>query len=90
MSIEREPTEDELMGMTWWNGLSERARALWLQRAGTAVAADAWALFKANPGIAFEVGLQEGQELARANADSAPLGAESLVLYLSPTDPTRH
>lgn len=87
---EREPTADESMGMDWWNGLSERARALWLQRVGTAVAADAWALFKADPGVAFQIGVQEGQELARANADGAALGPETMALYLSPTAATRH
>lgn len=39
---------DETLGMTWWNGLSEAARAGWLQRAGTAVAAEAWEYFKRN------------------------------------------
>ncbi len=60
----REPTEDELAGMTWWNSLSKRARELWFARVGKPVVADAWALLKSNPGIAFEVGAQEGQEIA--------------------------
>jgi hypothetical protein len=37
---------DGLLGMAWWNGLHEDVRAKWGARAGTGVAADAWALFK--------------------------------------------
>ncbi len=44
---EREPTEDQQAGMAWWNGLREPDRAAWLAAAGSAVAADAWAAFKA-------------------------------------------
>ena len=44
---ERRPTEDEQAGMSWWNGLSEPERAAWLSVADSAVAADAWAAFKA-------------------------------------------
>jgi hypothetical protein len=44
---EREPTNDEAMGMAWWNGLTESERAHWMKSAGTAVVADAWAAFKA-------------------------------------------
>ncbi len=90
MPIDREPAADESMGMAWWNGLTERARALWLERADSAVPADAWALFKGNPGIALEIGLQEGAELARANPDGAASQSQGLDLYLAPTDPTRH
>jgi hypothetical protein len=89
-AVERDPNDDEKAGMAWWNGLSERARALWLQRAASAVAADAWALFKANPGISFEIGVQEGSELARANAGGPALDAASMDLYLAPTGPARH
>jgi len=46
MSARRKPTPDEALGMAWWNGLSERQRAEWLRRAGSAVVADAWAAFK--------------------------------------------
>jgi hypothetical protein len=85
-----EPAADELLGMAWWNGLSDRARALWLQRVGTAVAADAWALFKTDPGIAFEIGFQEGRELAAAAADDSSLGDKGLALYRLPAGKTRH
>jgi len=41
------PTTDELMGIAWWNGLTKKERARWLQLAGnTCVPADAWAAFK--------------------------------------------
>jgi hypothetical protein len=63
--------------MAWWNGLSDRAREIWLERAGTAVAADAWAQFKADPGIAFEVGLQEGREIAAAEHARADIEVTS-------------
>lgn len=43
---ERQPTEDDAAGMAWWNALPERDRKHWLRAAGSAVAADAWALFK--------------------------------------------
>lgn len=52
-------TPTEVLGMAWWNGLSERDRAGWQQRAGSAIAADAWTLFKAKPTAADEVGLPE-------------------------------
>lgn len=48
MSEQREPTPDEAMGMAWWNSLSERQRLFWLDQAGTAVPADAYAAFKAD------------------------------------------
>lgn len=38
---------DAELGMTWWNRLTERERAEWMERAGnTGVAADAWEAFK--------------------------------------------
>jgi hypothetical protein len=90
MSFEREPTEDEVLGIVWWNQLTERARSLWLQRAQSTMPAPAWALFQSDPGISFEIGLQEGQELARANEGGTSLGADSLALYGAPAGPTRH
>ena len=48
----RPPTEDERLGMEWWNALSRHQRAHWLteatlrDRAGPASAADAWAEYK--------------------------------------------
>jgi len=44
--MEREPTQDERLGMEWWNALSEVARRDWLRRADSARPADAWAAFK--------------------------------------------
>lgn len=41
-----EPTKDEQAGIDWWNALPETARARWLERAGSAVVADAWDAFK--------------------------------------------
>jgi hypothetical protein len=38
------PTEDEKLGMAWWNTLSEAERRLGI--AGSAKASDAWAAFK--------------------------------------------
>jgi len=57
--VKREPTKDETAGMLWWNGLSERARAIWMGFAGSARPADAWELYKANPGLAVSVKIQE-------------------------------
>lgn len=48
MAADREPTADEALGMTWWNGLTDVERAGWLQRADTSVVADAWAFFKSD------------------------------------------
>jgi hypothetical protein len=45
---ERQPTEDESLGMAWWNSLSEESRGQWATRTGTGVVADAWAAAKAN------------------------------------------
>lgn len=44
---QRTPTADEALGMAWWNSLSDENRAKWAIKAGTGVAADAWAAFKA-------------------------------------------
>jgi hypothetical protein len=38
---------DAAAGMTWWNSLSESARAYWLRAAGSATAADAWRVYQA-------------------------------------------
>jgi hypothetical protein len=46
MSTDRKPTPDESAGMTWWNGLTKQQRAEWLERAGSAIPAHAWAEFK--------------------------------------------
>jgi len=62
LPVARDRTDEQLR-MDWWNGLSERARELWLHRTDSGIAG-AWAMFKTNPGDAFEVGLQEGRELA--------------------------
>jgi hypothetical protein len=42
---------DNHPGITWWNSLTERERAYWLQQAGSAVPGDAWtAYLKTLPG----------------------------------------
>ena len=38
---------DAVLRMTWWNGLTRREQAWWLQQAGSDVPADAWEAFKA-------------------------------------------
>lgn len=40
------PANDEADGIAWWNSLTDRGRGLWLEAAGTATPADAWAYFK--------------------------------------------
>jgi hypothetical protein len=41
------PTEDELAGMAWWNGLPEYERTRWMGFAGnTGKVADAWEEWK--------------------------------------------
>lgn len=53
---ERAPTEDEQAGIEWWNALTEQERAEWLQKAGSAVVADAWKAFKRDhPKYGYEV-----------------------------------
>jgi hypothetical protein len=42
------PSADDQMGMDWWNGLTETARANWLKSAASARPVDAWAAFKAH------------------------------------------
>jgi hypothetical protein len=42
----RQPTDDEQAGIDWWNALTEAQRADWLETAGTAVPAQAWAAYK--------------------------------------------
>ena len=37
---------DSRLGMAWWNDLTERERSEWMDRAGSAVPADAWEVFK--------------------------------------------
>jgi hypothetical protein len=45
---EQLPQPDALLGLSWWNNLTEVERIAWMERAGnTGVAADAWAAFKA-------------------------------------------
>ncbi len=46
VSLNREPTADELAGVEWWNSISEPRRADWLQMAESAKPADAWAEYK--------------------------------------------
>jgi hypothetical protein len=44
---ERLPTPDELAGIVWWNGLSDRDRMRWCQAAGSLAPADARSAFLA-------------------------------------------
>ena len=47
-----EPSEDDIAGMAWWNGMNDADRKAWADRVGTGVARDAWELFKAeNPDV---------------------------------------
>lgn len=71
-------TQDEKLGMAWWNHLEPTARAHWLGVAGTAVAGDAWAAFKASddiPQVASwtPVGVKTAPEpLSAGQAPTAP------------------
>jgi hypothetical protein len=47
-------TNDDEVGMVWWNRLSEQDRAQWAKAAGTGIAKDAWELFKAGRAMALE------------------------------------
>ena len=40
------PSPEEQRGMNWWNQLTEDARAHWLQIAGSAIPAEAWAAYQ--------------------------------------------
>lgn len=42
----RKASNDEMAGIDWWNALSERERASWCKKTGSAVPAEAWAAFK--------------------------------------------
>jgi len=46
VSLNREPTADELAGIEWWNSISEPRQADWLQMAESARPADAWTEYK--------------------------------------------
>ena len=55
VNLDREPTADELVGMEWWNSMSEPRRADWLRLADSARPADAWDLadrIRTIPGVA--------------------------------------
>jgi hypothetical protein len=54
-------TNDDELGMQWWNGLSEAERVRWAALAGTGRAKDAWELFKGHGVIAA---LTYGEPLA--------------------------
>jgi len=44
------PGCDDVLGMAWWNGLTEKERRRWMREAGdTGRAVDAWNAFKAAP-----------------------------------------
>jgi hypothetical protein len=42
----RKPTADDLAGIEWWSGLSERSRLYWLQVAKTSTPRHAWDHYK--------------------------------------------
>jgi len=42
-----EPNQDAQKGMDWWNGIDEKSRGDWLNKAGSARPADAWEAAKA-------------------------------------------
>lgn len=42
--------EDPQQGITWWNAMTEKARAHWLAVAGSAVPADAWRAYLTEEG----------------------------------------
>jgi hypothetical protein len=45
--IQRMTTDDDAMGMAWWNNLTPKERREWMRRAGdTGRAVDAWEAFK--------------------------------------------
>jgi len=46
--LKREPTEDEKMGMAWWNGLNQFERASVLRQVPDSCVATAWRLWKTN------------------------------------------
>lgn len=46
--------DEENFGVEWWNHITEDERAYWLERAKSAVPADAWIAFrKENKGSVF-------------------------------------
>lgn len=53
------PQEDPVVGMTWWNSMTDEVRAHWLMMAASAVAADARHAFR----------LAEAYEDAQAQGD---------------------
>lgn len=53
------PQEDAVVGMTWWNSMTEETRAHWLMMAASAVPADARHAFR----------LAEAYEDAQAQGD---------------------
>lgn len=50
-ALDREATADERTGIDWWNSRSEQARAYWLKKANSAVPAEAWAAYQAEPAV---------------------------------------
>lgn len=48
-SVKSAIPQDAELGIRWYNGLSKAERARWHLKAGSAVPADAWRAFKAEP-----------------------------------------
>jgi hypothetical protein len=69
-------SDDDELGMAWWNGLSEAERAKWAKAAGTGIAKDAWELFKGRRQLALDDDPLAGAHAAllRAIAELRALG----------------
>jgi hypothetical protein len=38
--------EDEMLGIVWWNSLTDKERLVWLIKAGSTIPAAAWAAYR--------------------------------------------
>ena len=77
-------TDDDQVGMRWWNALNEECRRYWMRRAGdTGRAVDAWRAFK---GAMADSGFVIWEAAQTAGRDLDPLDviAEILEEHLMP------
>lgn len=51
-TLPEEASPDDLLGVAWFNGISEFARAYWLAQAGSARPSDAWTAYKRKQEVA--------------------------------------
>ena len=89
-------TADQKIGIEWWNNLEPAARKRWLDEAGSAVAADAWATFKkwqqpevvktAVEPVARHIGPNERARLRTLAAKAAAAAPETAPEPLSAPD----